>query len=722
MPTGDDRKRPADRTAPAGGLEPTVDVTASRSPLEVPLERPAPTHIGPFELKGVLGQGGFGEVFLGVQHDPVERQAAIKVLRGPASTARINERFANERRVLAALDHPNIARILDAGEGPDGRPWIAMEYAPGLPITRYCDQNRLTVDDRVDLMATVAEAVDFAHEKGVVHRDLTPSNVLVSVDGGQHVPKVIDFGIAKVLGIGTTGGDTDQALGTPGYMAPEQTVNAGYDADPRTDVWSLGAMLHALLVGAPPGADPESGSCELRELQLRDVRPIDRHFALLPKRTQAQVAHDRRTTVHALERVLGGDLGAIVARCLDRDRMRRYRDAGALAEDLRRWRSREMVAAVPHTIGYRMRTSLRRNPAASALGAALAASVLVGGTVSAVGWVRASRLLDVARDADARSAREAAEARAATDYVTDLIASASVDRSPGGSNLSLLEVLQRAERDAATTLADRPATEAAVRLGIGRVYTTTGMLPDAQRNLELAAKAAEAAYGGRDAGSAAIQDALADVMRLRKDWAGAHRMVAAAQSRLLAMSDGHEGDLARNRMVEASILIDEGEPVQALPVLDDAASWASRARPADAAALSSIDWYRTLALLDAGSWEQALASAERNLAYNRAHLPQGHWWVAESRNARAAALAGLGRTDEAVAESRAAMPALERALLPGSLPLRRACARAAFVEERAGNPGQAQALRARALQRLPDETGLPKGTPGAHAPAPRGGA
>jgi serine/threonine protein kinase/tetratricopeptide (TPR) repeat protein len=714
MATGNDRERPAGSDVPPAVPPTTAGAAPERSPLADPVERRPLARIGPFELRGVLGSGGFGQVFLGVQHDPIERQVAIKVLRGPLSTPRIAERWDHERRVLAALDHPNIARIVDAGELPDGRPWIAMEYAPGLPINRYCDQNRLEIGERVALMATVAEAIDFAHEKGVVHRDITPANILVAVDGGRHVPKVIDFGIAKVLGVGTTGGDTDQALGTPGYMAPEQFVSAGFDADARTDVWALGAVLHTLLIGSPPGADPESGTFDAHGLRLGEVRPIARHYAILPGRERERVATDRRTTPHALQHVLDGDLGAVVARCLDRDRMRRYRDAGALAGDLRHWLAREMVDAVPHTLRYRLRCLRRRRPIGAALAGALAASLLVGGIGSVAGWMQASRLLVKARAAEERSAREAAEARAATDYVTQLLESASVDSAPEGARLSVLELMQRAEREAATALAGRPATEAAVRLGLGRVYTTLDMLPDAQRNLERAAKAAAEAYGGADAGTAAIEEALADVHRLRRDWSSAHRLVAAAYERLLPMAGQHEPDLARNRLAEAAILVDEGRADDALAALDDAERWARAATPPDVRAVASADWYRTLALLDVGRWDAALAAAERNVKANRAQLPKDHWWIAESENAHAAALAGVGRTAEAVAQARAAMPALERSLVAGSLPLRRAYARAAFVEERAGNPAAAAALRTQATRRGgPGD--LPRGTPGAHA-------
>ena len=718
MATGNDRERPAGSDVPAAVPPTTAAGAPEHSPLADPVERRPLARIGPFELRGVLGSGGFGQVFLGVQHEPVERQVAIKVLRGPLSTPRIAERWDHERRVLAALDHPNIARIVDAGELPDGRPWIAMEYAPGLPINRYCDQNRLEIGERVALMATVAEAIDFAHEKGVVHRDITPANILVAVDGGRHVPKVIDFGIAKVLGLGTTGGDTDQALGTPGYMAPEQFVSAGFDADARTDVWALGAVLHTLLIGAPPGADPESGTCDARGLRLGEIRPIARHYAIMPDRERNRVADDRRTTPHALQGMLDGDLGAVVARCLDRDRMRRYRDAGALAADLRHWLAREMVDAVPHTLRYRLRCLRRRRPIGAMLAGALALSLLVGGAASVAGWMQASRLLEQARAAEERSAREAAEARAATDYVTQLLESASVDSAPEGARLSVLELMQRAEREAATTLAGRPATEAAVRLGLGRVYTTLDMLPDAQRNLERAAKAAAEAYGGTDAGTAAIAEALAEVHRLRRDWSTAHRLVAAAYERLLPMATQHEPELARNRLAEAAILVDEGRADDALAALDDAERWARAATPPDMRAVASADWYRTLALLDVGRWDAALAAAERNVQANRAQLPKDHWWIAESENAHAAALAGVGRTAEAVTQARAAMPTLERSLVAGSLPLRRAYARAAFVEERAGNPAAADALRAQAMRRGgPGD--LPRGTPGAHA-APDG--
>ncbi|MBL9141050.1 MAG: serine/threonine protein kinase, partial [Phycisphaerae bacterium] len=230
------------------------------SPLAVRATELQGVRVGPFEIKGAIGSGGFGDVFLGEQQEPVHRLAAIKMLSRDRGGARFRALFEAERRVLAQIDHPNVARMLDAGCTPDGREWVAMEYAPGPSITAYCDMNRLSIAERVHLFSKVLRAVDFAHEKGVVHRDLKPSNILVSVDGGTAVPKIIDFGIARVLGGSAQATEPNRVIGTPGYMAPEQTVGGGADADARADVYSLGAVLFELCTGTLPMEEPGVGA------------------------------------------------------------------------------------------------------------------------------------------------------------------------------------------------------------------------------------------------------------------------------------------------------------------------------------------------------------------------------------------------------------------------------------------------------------------------------
>ncbi|MFO0961391.1 MAG: serine/threonine-protein kinase [Phycisphaerales bacterium] len=716
-PQGSRDARGAPRDA---DLPPTVSAPAPTSPLAKPAEEIAGVHLGPYEVKALLGEGGFGAVYLGEQRDPVRRLAAIKVIRPGREGQHFAERFGAERRILASMDHPNIARILDAGETTDGKQWIAMEYAPGLPISRYCDQNRLTVRDRVALMRTVADAVGFAHEKGVVHRDLKPGNVLVSVDGGRHVPKVIDFGIAKVLGGDATAGETGQVLGTPGFMAPEQTVSAGYDADPRADVYSLGAMLYLLLAGAMPfdHADPAAGALRVRD---EDAPPMAARFHALPATEQAEIARNRRSDPRALGHELAGELETIVAKCLDRDRMRRYANAGALVAELDRWEQSRPLEAMPDTVGYRMRKFVQRHFSSVVLAVLLFLSVAVGGAVSAVGWYLASERLEEARAAEHRLGLEASEARAAVAFIGSVLESASIDAAPKGAQTTVLDMLRQAEAHADQTLRDRPATDCAVRLALGRVYTTLAMPDDAQRNLIRGLSLAESAYGRPSTQLAAMYAALAEVTRARRNYPAARELLRQSDDILRALPEPPLRELVANRIADADIQIDAGEAAAALGTLETAQRLAQECTPADTDALGSIEWYRSMAYLALGRYADALAAADRNLAANKARLPDNHWWIAETQTARAAALAGLGRTEEAETTLHLALPQLEHALSPDARALRKALARAAFVEEKAGHPQEAAALRARAeakpgAKARPAVPPPPAGTPGAQAP------
>ncbi len=706
--------------AAGAGLAPTVDGPVPASPLEAPPAEVRAVSIGPYEIKGLLGEGGFGAVYLGEQLEPVRRLVAIKVIRPGREGKRFAERFASERRILASMDHPNIARVVDAGETKDGQPWIAMEYAPGLPISKYCDQNRLSVKDRIDLLETVAQAVQFAHEKGIVHRDLKPGNVLVSVDGGIAVPKIIDFGIAKVLGGEETGGDTGQVLGTPGFMAPEQTVSAGFDADPRADVYSLGAMLYLLLAGAlpfDPSADAAATALRIRAL---DAPLMSDRLRAMAAPEQEEIARNRRTRPGALARALRGDLDMIAARCLDRDRMRRYANAGELVADLRRWRTLRPVDAAPDTLRYRTRKFVARHRSSVVLAALLALSVIGGGVVAAVGWYEASARLAKAQDAERRFANEAMESRAAVAFIGSVLQSANLDESPQGSHTTALEMLQRAERHADDVLRNRPATEAAVRLALGRVYASLGRLDDAQRNLFRGVNLVQKLHGHDSSELAEMYQALGDVSRLRKNYPAARELLKQAYEILQGMPEHMQVELAANRMAYADVQIDAGQAADALMQLEVAEHWARECDPPDEASLSSVQWFRATANLALGRYEAALQAADANLAYNRLHLATGHWWIAESETVRAAALAGLGRVQEAETLMHEALPRMEAALAEGAPPLRRAFARAAFVAEKAGHADAAAALRERAHNRPvepPPTEKPPKGTPGIQAPS-----
>jgi serine/threonine protein kinase len=306
---------------------------AGVSASDILFHRPG-TMIGRYKLLGKIGEGGFGVVFMAEQVEPVQRKVALKIIKAGMDTKEVIARFEAERQAIALMDHPNIARALDAGATEAGRPYFVMELVRGIPITEYCDQANLPTRERLQLFIKVCQAVQHAHQKGVIHRDLKPSNVLVTEHDGEPVPKVIDFGVSKALGQKLTEKTLFTAfhhlIGTPAYMSPEQAALSGSDLDTRADIYSLGVLLYELLTGVTP-FDAET----LRQAGLDEIRRMIRETEPLKPSTRLEtlgkrltdVAKHRHTEPATLSRLVRGDLDWIVMKCLEKDRKRRYETA-----------------------------------------------------------------------------------------------------------------------------------------------------------------------------------------------------------------------------------------------------------------------------------------------------------------------------------------------------------------------------------------------------------
>ena len=375
------------------------------------------TRIGRYRLYECLGEGGCGVVYLAEQMEPVRRRVALKIIRVGMDTEHIIARFEMERQTLALMDHPNIARVLDAGTTDAGRPFVVMQLVDGPRITEYCDRNRLDIPGRLQLFIAVCRAIQHAHQKGIIHCDIKPSNLLVTRHDGVAVPKVIDFGIAKAMEASHVDVFTlasSLPVGTPAYMSPEQVNGDGLDVDSRSDIYSLGVVLYELLVGMPP-RDPETfGSSEpetiRRTLHDTPVAKPSIRLADCPPETLRQLAENRRMEPARLVRMLRGDLDEIIGKAMRIDRKLRYGTANELAEDISRFLGNEPVNARGSRRGYRLGKLVRRNKIVFAAGALVSIAMTGGFGTSTWLFFREAR----ARQEQARL-REAAKAASAVE-------------------------------------------------------------------------------------------------------------------------------------------------------------------------------------------------------------------------------------------------------------------------------------------------------------------
>jgi serine/threonine protein kinase len=512
----------------APALGPTIDHGVA------PIAEGPGTVIGPYKLREQIGEGGMGVVYVAEQTQPVRRKVALKIIKPGMDTKQVIARFEAERQALAMMDHPNIAKVFDAGttgikdEGgrlkdeqeaakqldssfiphpssfqPQGRPYFVMELVRGLPITEYCDGERLSIRERLELFVLVCRAVQHAHQKGIIHRDLKPSNILVTLHDGVPVPKVIDFGVAKATGQSLTERTVytafTQLVGTPLYMSPEQVELSGLDVDTRSDIYSLGVLLYELLTGTTP-FDSET----LKQAAFDEMRRIIRDEEPPKPSTRLSTLGAALTTTSAkrssdprqLSRSVRGELDWIVMKSLEKDRRRRYETANDFAADVMRYLTDQPVEACPPSAGYRLRKFLRRNKGPAAASLALGALLMLGTVGTSIGLVWALRaertaILERARAtaAEKQAKEEASIARAVKDFLQDdLLAEAAPEKNARNKKVTVEEVLGRAAARIASKFDKQPRLEAAIRQTIGDTYRALGVYTAAQPHLESAWK------------------------------------------------------------------------------------------------------------------------------------------------------------------------------------------------------------------------------------------
>ena len=481
--------------------------------LTLPPAEKAGDRIGRYKLMEQIGEGGCGVVYVAEQEQPVRRRVALKVIKLGMDTRQVMARFEAERQALALMDHPNIARVLDAGATDTGRPFFVMELVRGIKITDYCDENKLSTPDRLGLFVQVCRAIQHAHQKGIIHRDIKPSNILVTVNDGKPVPKVIDFGIAKA----TQGRLTEQTvytafeqfIGTPAYMSPEQAVMTSLDIDTRSDIYSLGVLLYELLTGRTP-FDPtelmQAGLDAMRQT-IREREPLRPSTKLngLTSDELTTAAKRRASDPPRLINLLRGDLDWIVMKALEKDRTRRYEAANGLAMDIERHLKNEPVEARPPSKIYRFQKLVRRNKLGFVAALALALALLLGAVVSSSQAIRATR-------AEAASVHAQKLAEAINKFLTeDLLYQATPDANASEKNVTLKEVIEKAARklDHDAQIASEPEVEAFLRLAVGNTYFKLGILDEAERHIRRALALRRASLGPRHAQTLAAQETLA---------------------------------------------------------------------------------------------------------------------------------------------------------------------------------------------------------------------
>ncbi len=640
----EDRNGGADQNA---SQQPGVTETVSRR-LDLGRQREAtPKSIGPYKILEPLGEGGMGVVYLAEQTEPIRRRVALKVIKLGMDTKRVIARFETERQALAVMDHPGVAKVFDAGTTDEGRPFFAMEHVPGIPITEHCDRHKLNIEERLHLFTHLCEAVQHAHQKGVIHRDIKPTNILVSVKdelphpplgkgGPGGVPKVIDFGVAKAISQPLTERtlftEQGQLIGTPAYMSPEQAEMTAQDIDTRTDIYSLGVLLYELLTGEPP-LNPKS----LHEAAFERVLHMIREFEP-PKPstklsglmgadddTSMATARDRRTTPGTLTAHLRGDLDWITMKAMEKDRTRRYATATDFAADLHRHLNHEPVLACPPGTAYRVKKFVRRNRGFVTAAAVVFVVLLLG--IAGTTWqaVVATRQRDRAVRAEQQQSRERERAEAARNdsdavvkFLSDMLA--AVQPEEHGRNVTVRQILDEAAQTIGEKFRDKPLIEARLRQTIGVTYVALGVYDDAELHAGAAARIFRHELGPRHDDTLVSTHNLAVTLQRQGKFSGA------AES------------LRKTYEIQRRVLGEEHPRT-----------------------LNSMN-YLTVALREQGKYAEAEKLYRKTLEIQRRRLGEEHADTLTSRHNLASALFGQGKYAEAETLDRKTLEIMRRVL------------------------------------------------------------
>jgi eukaryotic-like serine/threonine-protein kinase len=665
----------------------TIDIT------DVPSPMPAPEMIGPYRILGVLGEGGMGVVYEAAETGPVRRRVALKIIRAGLNSREVLARFALERQALALMNHEGIAKVYHAGETERGEPYFAMELVHGLPITEYCDSQRLNAKQRLALFTTVCQAVQHAHQKGVIHRDLKPSNIIVTEQDGVARTKVIDFGIAKAVSAPLTDfslvSRLGEPLGTALYMSPEQAESSGLDVDTRTDIYSLGVILFELLVGEPPMA-PRGEAIHIFMARLASRRtdppmPSSRLITLGSGRDA--VAYARHTDPETLRRQLRGDLDWIVVKALDPDRTRRYESASALAADIARHLANEPVTARAPSTEYRLRKFVLRHRIAVPVGALAVIAIATSASFAVAGMLRARRAEQLAQ-------QEAAAARNVTEFLVELFA--PVPGDVPGNQVTARQLLDRGAQKASRELVNQPLLRGRILHTVGTAYGELGLYDEARTQLDEALAARTSAQGATSLPVAETELALANVIASRGDLTAADGHYARALAIRESLLGRDHPLVARVAYGIGGLRFQQGRNDEADAAYRRALRIDERS-PADSAEMANDLMGLGMVSLQRKQYAPAETLMKRSIAVQEQHLGPDHSDVAASLNNLGALYWSTERYADALLTYERVRKIFERTLEPSHPYLATAYSNIAETYWKLGRLAEAESLFHRSL-------------------------